>query len=85
MTVTRQHLHTLVDRLNDEAALDLAERFVAGLLAQQSGQGPTAEDALWLGTDLSGLGSFDPYDWGDTGEPKGRVVRYAPSEGLIVE
>ncbi len=85
MATTRQHLHDLVDGLRDEAALDLAERFMAGLLVQQTGGAPTAEDALWLGADLSRLGEIEPYDWGAAGQPKGRPVRYVPNEGLFAE
>ena len=52
--------------------------------SRAAGQG-TAADRAWLETDLSDLGSFDPYDWGPQGPPDGPPVRYVPGEGLMVE
>jgi hypothetical protein len=44
-----------------------------------------AEAAAWLDSDLSRLGEYEPYDWGDEDpEVLGQAVRYEPGRGLIV-
>jgi hypothetical protein len=42
------------------------------------------QDAAWLETDLSNLGSYDPYDWepGEMGE--GVPVKYVPGMGVVI-
>jgi hypothetical protein len=41
-------------------------------------------DVAWLETDLSNLGSYEPYDWqpGEMGE--GLPVRYIPGMGVVI-
>lgn len=41
-------------------------------------------DAAWLETDLSNLGSYEPYDWepGELGE--GLPVKYVPGVGIVI-
>ena len=46
---------------------------------------PTDEDRAWLEADLSRLGEFEPYEWGPSGPPQGRVVRFVPGQGLVIE
>jgi hypothetical protein len=44
------------------------------------------ETAAWLNSDLSRLGEYEPYDWGEEDpEALGRAVRYEPGRGLVVE
>lgn len=44
-----------------------------------------ADTQAWLESDLSHLGEFEPYDWGDTDpESLGNPVRYEPGRGLVV-
>ena len=44
------------------------------------------ESAAWLNADLSNLGAYEPYDWGDEDpETLGKSVAYVPGEGLLVE
>jgi hypothetical protein len=42
------------------------------------------QDTAWLETDLSNLGSYEPYDWqpGEIGE--GLPVRYIPGIGVVI-
>lgn len=40
------------------------------------------QDSSWLDADLADL---PPYDWGPSGPPKARPVRYVPGVGLVVE
>lgn len=41
-------------------------------------------DVAWLETDLSNLGSYEPYNWqpGEMGE--GLPVKYVPGMGLVI-
>lgn len=43
------------------------------------------EDRAWLDSDLSGLGQFEPYEWGEGELEGGRAVRYEPGVGVVVE
>jgi hypothetical protein len=45
----------------------------------------TAEDHAWLDADLSHLGEFEPYDWGEAGPPPGQPLRYLPGVGIVVD
>lgn len=45
----------------------------------------TAEDRAWLETDLSRLGEYEPYDWGEGGPPIGQSLRYLPGIGIVVD
>ncbi|MBD0344170.1 MAG: hypothetical protein ICV63_04945 [Coleofasciculus sp. Co-bin14] len=42
------------------------------------------DDKAWLESDLSNLGSCDPYDWqpGELGE--GLPVKYIPGKGVVI-
>jgi hypothetical protein len=47
------------------------------------------EDVLlekaWLDSDLSRLGDYEPYDWGDTDpESVGKPISYEPGQGFMV-
>jgi predicted transcriptional regulator len=44
-----------------------------------------AEDRGWMESDLSRLGEYDAYDWGDEGPGEGHPVRYIPGVGIIIE
>jgi len=45
--------------------------------------GTDAETQSWLEADTSG--PLPPYDWGASGPPKGRPVRYLSGVGLVIE
>ena len=48
--------------------------------------GPTPEERAWMGTDLSRLGEFEPYDFGGADPDRlGTQVRHLPDGGLEVE
>jgi hypothetical protein len=43
------------------------------------------ETKAWLESDLSRLGEYEPYDWGDDDpETLGSPVEYVPGKGLLV-
>lgn len=44
-----------------------------------------AEDRAWLGSDLSKLGKFEPYEWEEGELEEGRPVNYEPGVGFVVE
>ena len=76
---TKEQLHQLVDQL-PEGAADEASRLLEALR-----DGRTPEDEVWMDTDLSRLGEFEPYEWGPEGPPEGRPIRYVPGIGPVVE
>jgi excisionase family DNA binding protein len=41
------------------------------------------ETRVWLEAEMSG--AFPPYEWGESGPPKGQPVRYVPGSGLVIE
>ena len=41
-------------------------------------------DAGWLETDLSNLGSYEPYDWQPGELDKGFPVKYVPGMGVVI-
>ena len=41
-------------------------------------------DAGWLETDLSNLGSYEPYDWQPGELDKGLPVKYIPGMGVVI-
>jgi hypothetical protein len=43
------------------------------------------EDQAWMDADLSRLGEFEPYDWGDV-DPKelGKPICYESGKGFVV-
>ncbi|MHC5824281.1 MAG: hypothetical protein ACYT04_52705 [Nostoc sp.] len=41
-------------------------------------------DAGWLETDLSNLGSYEPYDWQPGELEKGLPVKYLPGMGVVI-
>lgn len=43
----------------------------------------TTEDAAWLDSDLSHLGSYEPYDWQPGELEAGLPVKYIPGKGLL--
>src|SRR5215510_7607233 len=42
-----------------------------------------AETRLWLEADMSGV--LPPYEWSESGPPKGHPVRYIAGVGLVIE
>lgn len=44
-----------------------------------------AETRGWMDSDLSGLGRFEPYDWGPEGPPETSAVRYRRGVGPVIE
>lgn len=76
---SRERLHQIVDQL-PEATVEEAERLLESLKNPLE-----SEDRAWLGSDLSGLGLNEPYDWRTAGPPEGRPVRYVPRIGFVVE
>ncbi len=81
----KDRLHQLIEALPDSeiaAAERALEQLSAGMV---DGEGMTAEDRAWLDSDLSGLGTYGPYDWGEEGPPATvNPVRYVPGRGLVV-
>lgn len=45
----------------------------------------TDEDVGWMESDLSRLGEFEPYEWGEGELENESPVRYEPGRGLWVE
>lgn len=43
-----------------------------------------ADDAAWLNSDLSNLGSYEPYDWQPGELEAGLPVKYVPGQGIII-
>jgi hypothetical protein len=41
-------------------------------------------DADWLETDLSNLGSYEPYDWQQGELDEGVPVKYVPGMGVVI-
>ncbi|MBD2514466.1 hypothetical protein H6G93_05490 [Nostoc sp. FACHB-973] len=41
-------------------------------------------DMGWLETDLSNLGSYEPYDWQPGELEKGLPVKYVPEMGVVI-
>ncbi|MEH2303515.1 MAG: hypothetical protein V7K88_32245 [Nostoc sp.] len=41
-------------------------------------------DAGWLETDLSNLGSYEPYDWQPGELDKGLSIKYVPGMGVVI-
>ncbi|WP_334783245.1 DUF2281 domain-containing protein [Nostoc sp.] len=41
-------------------------------------------DAGWLESDLSNLGSYEPYDWQPGELDKGLPVKYVPGMGVVI-
>ncbi|MBD2682473.1 MULTISPECIES: DUF2281 domain-containing protein [Nostoc] len=41
-------------------------------------------DTGWLETDLSNLGSYEPYDWQPGELNKGLPVKYVPEMGVVI-
>ncbi|MBW4445791.1 MAG: DUF2281 domain-containing protein [Spirirestis rafaelensis WJT71-NPBG6] len=42
------------------------------------------DDAEWLETDLSDLGSYEPYDWQPGELNEGLPVKYYPGKGVVI-
>jgi excisionase family DNA binding protein len=49
----------------------------------QAGAEIDVEARWWLESDVSG--ALPPYEWGESGPPKGQPVRYVPGVGLVIE
>ena len=49
----------------------------------QAGTEMDVETRVWLEADISG--ALPPYEWGESGPPKGQPVRYIPGVGLVIE
>jgi hypothetical protein len=59
---------------------------ISDLLDFESRPEPLDEESkAWLESDLSQLGEYEPYDWGDEDpETLGSPVEYVPGKGLLV-
>ncbi len=42
-------------------------------------------DRTWMESDLSRLGEFEPYEWGEGELEEGKPVRYEPGVRFVVE
>ena len=42
------------------------------------------EDEHWLETDLSNLGSYEPYEWEPGELEEGSPVEYLPGKGIVI-
>lgn len=42
------------------------------------------EDENWLETDLSNLGSYEPYDWQPGELDEGLPVKHLPGKGIVI-
>lgn len=45
----------------------------------------TADDRVWLESDVSHLGEFDSYEWQEGELEEGKPLRYEPGVGIVVE
>jgi hypothetical protein len=52
-------------------------------LVWQSQNSRTQEDTDWLESDLSNLGSYEPYEWQEGELEEGRPVKYIAETGKI--
>ncbi len=43
------------------------------------------QDKVWRESDLSNLGSYEPYDWQHGELEAGKPIRYVPGVGLVIE
>lgn len=59
---------------------------VADLLEYEAPESMDAETKAWMDSDLSRLGEYEPYDWGDTDpETLGKPIYYSPGKGFMVD
>ncbi len=42
------------------------------------------EDIAWLDSDLSNLGSYEPYDWQPGELEAGLPIKYIPGQGVVI-
>jgi hypothetical protein len=82
--VTKRRLHELIDKLEDEPLRQRAERFLRRLL-EAPASSEAQDDASWLDADLGGLDELEPFDWGPSGPPSGRPIRYSLTSGFVIE
>lgn len=83
----RDELHRRIDALTEGDLSSVAD-FVGYLEAKREREAvqlePTEEDRDWLDADLSRLGEFEPYEWGEEGPPKGKPVIWDPESGSFI-
>ncbi len=79
---TRERLHQLIEELS-ENSIAAAERLLEDLRADERGE-MTSEDRGWMESDLSRLGEYEPYDWGEEGPPAGKPIVYVPGRGPVI-
>ena len=46
---------------------------------------PADDDRAWLDADLSRLGEYEPYNWGEGEADEGEPLRFVPGQGLVSE
>lgn len=66
-----------------ETALQQVLDFVA-LLEWRREELREDDDAQWLQSDLSHLGSYEPYDWQPGELNEGQPVKYFPGKGVVI-
>ena len=66
-----------------ETALQQVLDFVA-LLEWRREELREDHDAQWLQSDLSHLGSYEPYDWQPGELNEGQPVKYFPGKGVVI-
>jgi hypothetical protein len=63
---------------NDQSVREWIEQALEDALAH-------VEDRGWMNHDLSHLGEFEPYEWGEGELEEGYPVRYVPGVGPVIE
>lgn len=96
-TVSRTTLYRLAHEQPDRIDLEVAGRVLWGL-EQITGKHyavsdlleyepliePEPDDRVWMDTDLSRLGEFEPYEWGEGEADEGEPLRFVPGRGLVI-
>ena len=97
--VSRNTLYRLANEQPERIDLEVAGRVLWGL-EQLTGkhytvtdlleyepldeQGAADDDRAWLDADLSRLGEYEPYDWGEGEADEGETLSFVPGQGLVI-
>lgn len=97
--VSRNTLYRLASEQPERIDLGVAGRVLWGLeqltgkhytvtdlleYEPQDEQGAADDDRAWLDADLSRLGEYEPYRWGEGEAEEGEALRFVPGQGLVI-
>jgi hypothetical protein len=75
---------TLIEILDFLEFIEWRKQKNHGVSVSEDTEMQTADDAAWLNSDLSNLGSYEPYDWQPGELEAGLPVKYVPGQGIII-